>query len=308
MTVTDARPLTYLLPAEAYHSQEWYDREQRDLFGRTWNLVAYTSDAPQPGDTVRGAVAGRSVLVSRGADGALSGQLEDGARVAVGTWAGLVFVHLDPAQEPHFEAWLAEYPSSAFVGEFPWDDLVEVGRVQWDIACNWKLYIENHIDCYHLWYLHDETLGMYDHAALTYRSTGKHWACDEPERPGTVSRRQSLPRIPGVSDDEAKLVRANLLFPNVCWSSTANMVNTYQVIPTGPDSCRLDLRSRAAPGAVMDDEVRAGNRKVLYEEDGFACEQMQRVVASPRFEVGPLAAVHEAPIVQFHENVLESLT
>ena len=31
----------------------------------------------------------------------------------------------------------------------------------------------------------------------------------------------------------------------------------------------------------------------LSDEDGFAVEQIQRVLRSPRFEVGPLAAAHE---------------
>lgn len=305
-TVATPRP-TYLLPAEAYYSQEWYDREQKDLFGRTWNLVAYTCDVPAPGDTVPVTVAGRAVVLTRAADGSVQGATDTGAPVAVGTWAGLVFVHLDPAQADGFRAWLGDYPTPEFVGEYPWDDLVEIGRVSWDLACNWKLYIENHIDCYHLWYLHDESLGMFDHSLLTYRSSGRHWACVEPERPGTEPRRQSLPAIPGVTEDEMSVVRANLLFPNVPWSSSRNLVNTYQVVPTGPETCRLDLRMRAAPGAVLTDEVRAANAKVLYDEDGFACEQMQRVVRSPRFEVGPLATVHEQPIAQFHAHVLEAL-
>ncbi|CAN5792629.1 N/A [soil metagenome] len=350
----------YLLPPDAYHSTTWYEREQREMFAKTWNLVAYTTDLPEPGDWCTAQVGHEPVLLARGADGEIRAFLNmcrhramavaegsgcgasslrcpyhgweyglDGSLtrvpqrsaqfpgldlddlgllpMAVGTWAGLVFVKPDPDAGPSFAEWLGDYPSQAFVGDFPWEDLVEVGRTRWDLACNWKLYIENHIDCYHLWYLHEESLGMYDHHALTYRSTGLHWACDEPERPGSESRREDLPHIVGADDAEDALVRANLLFPNVPWSSTGKLVTTYQIVPTGPETCYIDLRMRALPGTVLSEAVLSGNRRILYEEDGFACEQMQRVVRSPRFQVGPLASHHEQPIMQFHQNVLSFL-
>lgn len=360
-TTTPATDRTaYLLPPEAYHSRASHEREQRELFGRTWNLVAYGTDLSGPGDWVTAQIGHDPIILVRDEEGEIRGYLNmcrhrgmalaegtgcgasslrcpyhgwefglGGALVrvpqrsaqfpgldpealgllpvAVGTWAGLVFAHPDPDAAESLVAWLGEFPTPAFVGDFPWDDLVEVDRVQWDLACNWKFYIENHIDCYHLWYLHEESLGMYDHHALTCRSTGLHWACDEPERPGAHSRREELPHIEGAAEAEDRVVRANLLFPNVPWSSTGKLVTTYQVIPTGPESCRLDLRMRARSGTELPPSVRAGNRRILYEEDGFACEQMQQVVRSPRFAVGPLAAVHERPIMEFHQNLLRFL-
>jgi phenylpropionate dioxygenase-like ring-hydroxylating dioxygenase large terminal subunit len=47
----DVRPsASYVLPSSAYTSQEWFDREQRELFGRTWQFAGMTSDVAQPGD------------------------------------------------------------------------------------------------------------------------------------------------------------------------------------------------------------------------------------------------------------------
>ena len=56
----------YLLPPEAYTSEAWFAREQRDLFGRTWNLVAYEADLPEPGDHLPVQVGLDPVLVVRG--------------------------------------------------------------------------------------------------------------------------------------------------------------------------------------------------------------------------------------------------
>ena len=41
---------TYLLPAQAYFSDEWFEREQRLLFGHTWHLVASAEELREPGD------------------------------------------------------------------------------------------------------------------------------------------------------------------------------------------------------------------------------------------------------------------
>ncbi len=78
-------------------------------------------------------------------------------------------------------------------------------------------------------------------------------------------------------------------------------------IPTGPASCELDIRVRAEPGAVLPPEGLQQLLQVLRDEDGFAVEQIQRVIRSPRFEVGPLASTHEAPITAFQRDVLAHL-
>jgi choline monooxygenase len=333
MTITAAPetpagpPVRYLLPAEAYFSAQWYEREQQLLFPAHWALIGYATDVQSPGDWYVGYCGATPVVLCRDSEGALRAFADPDDSIsasqptrlmaadcagltecAVDTWAGVIFAHLRPETAPPLMTWLGTFPSEAFVGLFPFEDLVGIDRTQWDLDCNWKFYIENHIDIYHLWYLHEKSLGNFDHHGLTCRSTGPHWSCVEAAKDPTLARRESLPRIPGVTDVEATLIRANLLFPNVPWTSTSgNAVTTYQVIPTGPETCRLDFRLRAVPGSVISDEDRANGRQILYAEDGYACEQMQRVVRAPQFGVGPLAQVHERPIMEFHQNLLTLL-
>ena len=42
--------LRQLLPVEAYTSRDWFDREQRELFGRTWAFAGMVEDVEAPGD------------------------------------------------------------------------------------------------------------------------------------------------------------------------------------------------------------------------------------------------------------------
>ncbi len=350
-------PPPYLLPPEAYYDQAWFEREQRELFGRTWNLVAYESDLPEPGDHVVVQVGLDPVLLIRGDDGVVRAFLNmcrhrgmalvceaagtgstvrcpyhgweyatDGALVripqrasqfpdldpeqwglvplGVGTWDGMVFVNPDSSAEP-FESWLGVLPER--VGPFDTTQLAEVFRLRVPVACNWKLYIENHIDVLHLWYLHDESLGMYDHTGFLHDKVGWHWVSEERLRPGG-ERTRGLPPIAHLPGAERELLRANFIFPNVPTSSTATQTMTYQVIPTGPETSELDIRVRAEPGAELPPEGVAQLLRVLRDEDAFAVEQIQRVIRSPRFQVGPLAQTHEAPITAFQRDVLAHLS
>jgi choline monooxygenase len=353
----DDAPATYLLPPEAYFDPAWYEREQRLLFGRTWNLVADEADLPHAGDVLPVQVGVDPVLLVRTDDGALRGYLNmcrhrgmalacapgraegnircpyhgwefapaDGALVripqrpvqfadvdvdhwglvpvATETWDGLVFVNPDPAATP-FEDWLGDYPDR--IGPVERTRLDEVLRLRIPVACNWKLYIENHVDVLHLWYLHDDSLGMYDHTGFAHDAVGPHWVSEERLRSGG-DRSRGLPPIAHLPAEERDVLRANLVFPNVCTSSSETMCMTYQVVPTGPETSEIDLRVRAEPGAELDEEGLAQLLRVLRDEDAFAVEQIQRVVRSPRFEVGPLAARHEAPITVFQRHVLAHL-
>jgi hypothetical protein len=83
---------------------------------------------------------------------------------------------------------------------------------------------------------------------------------------------------------------------------------TYQVVPTGPETCEIDIRVRAEPGASIPDDGVVQLLKVLRDEDGGAVEQIQRVLRSPRFSGRALARTHEAPIVAFQHDVLDHLT
>jgi phenylpropionate dioxygenase-like ring-hydroxylating dioxygenase large terminal subunit len=226
--------------------------------------------------------------------------------VAVAVWAGFVFVHPDPQDSGSFTEWLGDFPDHA--GGYPWGELVEVGRTNVPLRCNWKLYIENHIDWLHLWYLHEHTLKVFEHHEGQYATSGLHWYSAEHLRDGEAPYDPAGVRpIAGVSDAERRTVRANLLFPNVPIATLGTIVQTYQVVPTGPETCELDIRSYGAAGSVITDRTRAEGLIVLRDEDGVACEQMQRAMRSRRFEVGTLAVEHERPIADFHHNLLTFL-
>jgi Rieske 2Fe-2S family protein len=288
----------WLLPAEAYWSPSWYRREQERLFARVWNFVG-TLDDLTGGTTLVATVAGCpfSIFLDRnGTPASLDGSVD--------SWAGLLFAHLDPAAGS-LASWLRDVPDR--IGGYRPDRLVEVARHRFKLAANWKLFVENHVDVYHLWYLHAESLGDYDHTRAEWHNTGPHWVFYEPPRDtvdtGADLFWRGLPPVGHVGADRWGS-GAHLIFPNLTFASGAGFFMTYECVPLAADRSVVDMRVRTEPGSDPS-AMLAMSRQIIEREDGGACAAMQAAVRSPAFSVGPLARRHELPISRFQRSVLQ---
>lgn len=301
-------PPRFLLEPAAYHGDPWFELEQERLFSHTWVLAAADEEVAGPEDRVVVRTAAGPLTVWRpGASPDLVATTATGAPATVDCWEGMVFVHPDADAGP-----LAEFmgPWVDLLGSYHPGALPQIARVQIEGSFNWKLFVENHIDVLHLWYLHDRTLADFDHPRFEHHNVGGHWASYEPLKAGssglgTAAVHSGTAQIGHIGDRDRFGIGAHMLFPNVLMASSAEFWISYVVTPLAPDRSVIDLRIRAEPGADPAGLVTAA--RSFIDEDVFACEQIQRVVQSPRFEVGPLAFDHERPIMTFHEHLLAAL-
>jgi phenylpropionate dioxygenase-like ring-hydroxylating dioxygenase large terminal subunit len=299
----------WLLPAEAYWSAAWYAREQERLFARCWDFVGTLEDLA--GGAVVTTAVGASTTVWLDADG-----VPRCSRGSIDHWCGLVFAHADP-DAPALADWLGDLPDR--IGGFRPDRLVEVARHRFRLGANWKFFVENHVDVYHLWYLHGASLGAYDHNRAEWgnsgpppdsdRSFGPHWVFYEPPRDGVDTDAEEFWRglLPVTHVGRERWGSgAHLIFPNLTFATGAGFFMTYQCSPTGPDSSVVDMGVRAEPGSDAAPMLTL-SKGIIEREDGSACEALQAAVRSPWFSVGPMARRHELPITRFHRTVLEYL-
>jgi Rieske 2Fe-2S family protein len=224
---------------------------------------------------------------------------------SVGVWEGIVFAHPDPDAAP-----LADFvaPLADNIGSHRPGLLQQVARVDLDAACNWKLFVENHIDVYHLWYLHSETLGDFDHTRFEHVTVGGDWFSYEPLRNGDLESsrlRQGTTAIAHLDERDRIGIGAHMLFPNVLVATSSEFFMTYQAVPVAPDRTRIEVRIRAEAGADADVLVAAA--RSFIDEDILACERVQAGLGAPAFSIGPLATDHEAPITRFQEHLLAEL-
>ena len=223
---------------------------------------------------------------------------------AVAEWEGLLFACPDPDVVP-LRDWMAGFPAA--VGSVRPGLVPQVAAADIEAACNWKLFVENHIDVYHLWYLHALTLGDFEHRRFEHRAVGPHWVSYEPRRPsdGPTGIDTGTPPIAHLDARDRNGLGAHLLFPNMTFAVSAEFVITCAAAPVAPDATRIELRVRAEPGADAGGLLAAA--RSFIDEDLSACERIQSAMSSPWFEVGALARDHEAPITAFQRNLLTAL-
>jgi phenylpropionate dioxygenase-like ring-hydroxylating dioxygenase large terminal subunit len=95
----------------------------------------------------------------------------------VAQWRGMVFANPSP-DAPSLSSCMAGLDTR--LDEFLSGPLEQVAMVEYEAACNWKLLVENHIDVYHLWYLHARSLAAFDHRSFAWESLGDNWWSLEP--------------------------------------------------------------------------------------------------------------------------------
>ena len=214
---------------------------------------------------------------------------------AAAEWHGMIFVNPDPHASPLQEALglLAERMAPFLSGP-----LVEVAKVEYTARCNWKLLVENHVDVYHLWYVHSRSLSMYEHRSFEWELDSDNWWSLEPLKDRSAAPDAGLDWIPAA---EREGIGAHLLFPNLMLVTTGSYFGTYDAVPVTADTTRLTLRVRSVPdadGSELVESVRS-----FLAEDVAVCELLQTAVGSSAFEYGPLAATHEAPVRAFHRAI-----
>jgi phenylpropionate dioxygenase-like ring-hydroxylating dioxygenase large terminal subunit len=89
---------------------------------------------------------------------ALCGNL-DLKQVRCETWAGFVFINMDPAAPPLME-FLGEIPE--LMAAYKMEDMHVVKDTLLEIDCNWKIGVEPFIESYHLHITHPQALPMLD--------------------------------------------------------------------------------------------------------------------------------------------------
>jgi len=194
--------------------------------------------------------------------------------------------------------------------------LVQRAKIEYTVACNWKFLVENHVDVYHLSHLHHQSLGAYAHRRFEWETLSGNWWSYEPlktlvmqEGPQSAASSPEAPSgapgLPWLSARERGGIGAHLLFPNLMMVTTQDYFATYDAVPLSPDRTHLTLRVRADPDA--DGEYLVEQIRKFLSEDVVICERLQSAVASPGFEVGPLARTHEEPILRFHRTLRDRL-
>ena len=251
---------------------------------------------------------------------------------AVDVWRSMLFVHPDPTAGSIMD-WFGEI--EPHLGPHRVDELVEYpgAATSHTINANWKIVVENYIDVYHLAHLHSGTLAMYDHAKAQYKWHGPHYAFWEPLAAHYAEDIDMNAPMPLIVPKDRLGASVPMLFPGLGLGESETDWSTFSVTPLAPDRTRVETRTRVKDASVWaftkqqwksasfwsrqtrgkytreetqdkDDPMASGD---FMAEDVYACEQQQKSLKSPYFEVGAAAKHGESPVRQHQQIVLDYL-
>ncbi|HET9819144.1 MAG TPA: aromatic ring-hydroxylating dioxygenase subunit alpha [Rhodanobacteraceae bacterium] len=210
----------------------------------------------------------------------------------VAAWRGLVFAALDPVA-PLAET-LAEV--DARLGSRALEDYAFHRHYAYDMACDWKVYIDNYLEGYHVPHIHPELNRILDYRAYAVE-------------PARWNSRQHSPLASNAAlygDGEALYW---FVWPNTLLNVLPDRMQTNRVTPLGPGRCRVTFDYFYPAGAPGLDSRHAQDHAfsdLVQRQDIDMCEIVQRGLDSGSYRSGRLNPTRENGVHHFHELLREA--
>ena len=202
--------------------------------------------------------------------------------IKVEIWRGLVFVNLDLDAAP-LAGLVGPLASAPTFPDFP---LVE--RRSHALACNWKTYVENYLEGYHLPIVHPEFDA--DVVVAEYQV----------EIEGQVVFQSAPPR-----DASVYAGTWAWLWPNLAINTYRHGYMIERMTAVGPEATRLDYFYFFDPArtAELAEMFIASDR--VTAQDKQVCEEVQRNLRTGIYRGGVLSPKHEHGVAWFQARIAE---
>jgi choline monooxygenase len=216
----------------------------------------------------------------------------------VGVWEQFIFVNFDAQAEP-LASYLGKIPEQ-FHG-FQFEGLQFAERHDYVINCNWKVYVDNYLEGYHIPIAHPGLMCEIDYAH--YR-TDTYWYYSQQFAPiRAMKAEENTERFyrPGGGPQQAAYF---WIFPNLMLNIYPDNVSTNLIVPIAHDKTLTifewffhdvadsKVRERVQRAIAFSDEVQ--------QEDIGLCENAQRGLRSATYDRGRYSVKCENGVHHFH--------
>ena len=187
-------------------------------------------------------------------------------------------------------------------------DTLKVGkRIVYDVQANWKLIIENFMECYHCATIHPELTEVLPEFAdgLAAQVFVNHGAAFGEDIKGfTVDGRPGFDLLPGVSEDQLRKYYAITVKPQVFINMVPDHIIFHRMFPISAERTIVECDWLYLP-SVVDSGVDLSHSVELFDrvnrQDFEACEQTQPAMKSRLYRDGGVLVPAEHHISIFHE-------
>ena len=218
--------------------------------------------------------------------------------VRVTEWFNLIFVNLDDEVEP----------LAATLGDL--DQLVEkylflkmklFERRTYEMKCNWKTYVDNYLEGYHLPNVHPELNRELDYGAYEVETQPTYVRQFSPIRgaqPGDASPRRYQDAREDLTTDYF------WVFPNWMLNCYPDNISLNVVLPLGPERSMVIFEWYVPVDQLGSETAR---RAVAFSheiqvEDAAICEIVQKNLASRSYDRGRYSVKQEKGVHAFHRR------
>ena len=165
-------------------------------------------------------------------------------------------------------------------------------RVAYDIGCNWKVYVDNYLEGYHLPYVHPELCNLLDYRQYV-TETNEGYSLQ-------YSPFTGIDNLYGAANGEAFYY---FVFPNFMMNILPGRLQTNLILPLSHNRTRVlfdyyydDVESSLAQKMIEDDLEYSDK---VQHEDMEICELVQRGLESAAYDKGRFSVEMEKGVYHF---------
>ncbi len=177
------------------------------------------------------------------------------------------------------------------------------------MKANWKLIIENFMECYHCATIHPELTEVLPEFADGYAAqyfVGHGAEFGEDVQGFTVDGSEGLDRIPGISEDQDRRYYAITIRPQVFVNMVPDHVIVHRMYPLAADRTVVECDWLYLPSVVESGKDVSASVELFHrvnQQDFDACERCQPAMSSRIYAKGGVLVPSEHHIGEFHEWV-----
>jgi glycine betaine catabolism A len=238
--------------------------------------------------------------------------------VALTEWLGYAWVCLADDPPSFVDQVVGEVTrrlgDAAAVDHYGIDQLTVGRRVVYDVAANWKLIVENFMECYHCATIHPELTEVLPEFAkgLAAQYYVGHGAEFGSEVSGfTIDGSAGFETLPGVTEDQDRRYYAITVKPTVFINLVPDHVIFHRMYPMAPDRTVVECDWLYTPDVVAEGRDVSHSVELFHrvnEQDFAACERTQPAMSSRAYRNGGVLVPSEHHIAEFHEWVVSRLS
>jgi len=217
--------------------------------------------------------------------------------VNIAEWMGQVFVNLSSnpvdlgSQIDEIKTLVSPIDFSNYTFKF---------RESYEINCNWKVYMDNFLEGFHIPFVHPELNKVIDYKSYKteiYDRFSLQWCPLDSEL-------SPYGKSPTPEENKAFYFT---IFPNIILNIAPGRLQTNIVEPKGSKSCVVHFDYHFDNPEETNIEQDAEFSEIVQQEDILICESVQKGLESNGYDQGKFSPLHEQGVLHFQSLIRNSL-